>query len=83
MLDELTALSGELAPLAQDLASLLARFDGYDRRFAAALGKAVRGDRPWVDGSDRASCHTVWFELHEDLLSTLGRRRGEERAREG
>ena len=32
-------------------------------------------------GSTRAridSCHTGWFELHEDLLSTLGLERGEE-----
>jgi len=24
------------------------------------------------------SYHTVWFELHEDLLATLGRRRGDD-----
>jgi hypothetical protein len=25
------------------------------------------------------SYHTVWFELHEDLLATLGRQRSQER----
>jgi hypothetical protein len=43
----------------------------------------VAGDRPWVDGSDRDSCHTVWFQLHEDLLATLGLRRGDEAAGPG
>jgi hypothetical protein len=31
-----------------------------------------------TEAGDRDSCHTVWFELHEDLLSTLGIRRGDE-----
>jgi hypothetical protein len=30
------------------------------------------GQRDWVDGHDRDSCHTVWIQFHEDLLATLG-----------
>jgi len=25
-----------------------------------------------VDHTDVDSCHRVWFELHEDLIATLG-----------
>ena len=33
------------------------------------------GDPSWVDRTGADSCHTVWFELHEDLIATLGLRR--------
>ena len=53
----------------------LGRFDGYDDRFAAALRKAREGEHLFVDGRVD-SCHRIWFELHEDLLATLGIERG-------
>jgi len=34
------------------------------------------GDGGWVDRTDVESCHRVWFELHEDLVATLGVDRG-------
>lgn len=64
--DELAAIEAGLGPLADRLARLLARFRGYDTRFAGAR------HRGWVDGTDVDSCHRVWFELHEDLVATLG-----------
>jgi hypothetical protein len=42
------------------------------RLYTAALSKAQAGQRDWVDGHDRDSCHTVWIQFHEDLLATLG-----------
>ncbi|GEL98174.1 hypothetical protein [Cellulomonas terrae] len=60
------------APLADRLRLLLARFGGYDARFAAARRRAHAGGTGWVDGTDADSCHRVWFELHEDLVATLG-----------
>jgi hypothetical protein len=32
-----------------------------------------------VDGPDRDSCHLVWIQFHEDLLATLGIKRGSDR----
>ncbi|MEV6284704.1 transcriptional regulator [Kribbella sp. NPDC051770] len=72
----LTALSLRLDELVQRLSGVLDRMGGYDLRFAAALGKVPR-DPTWVDGSGKDSCHTVWFELHEDLIATLGVERGQ------
>jgi hypothetical protein len=60
-----------LARVEKRLTSHLHRFAGYHLRFTTALTKA--GDDPaWITGTDRDSCHRVWFELHEDLIATLG-----------
>lgn len=60
-----------LAALEARLTRHLARFAGYHRRFAAALDHAAT-EPAWITGIDRDSCHRVWFELHEDLIATLG-----------
>lgn len=72
VLDELSAIDQALAPLAARLDDVLARFSGYDSRFSTALTRAKAGDNGSVDRSDADSCHRVWFELHEDLIATLG-----------
>jgi len=78
VLDELTVIGAELTRLTDSLVSVLARFDGYADRFGTALARARAGDGQWVAGVGVASCHAVWMELHEDLLSTLGIPRGVE-----
>lgn len=77
--DVLRALHGvdqDLAPLIERLTAVLTRFHGYDTRFSAALTRARAGHTAWVDHTDIDSCHRVWFELHEDLVATLGMDRG-------
>ncbi|MEU7903520.1 transcriptional regulator [Actinoplanes sp. NPDC049118] len=76
VLDELTSIGGELVRLNGALAGVLTRFGGYDERFGAALARARAGEGQWVTGVGVASCHAVWMELHEDLLSTLEIPRG-------
>ncbi|WP_229069158.1 transcriptional regulator [Actinoplanes sp. DH11] len=54
-----------------ELAAALPRFGRYPDRLGAALGRVRAGDLEWLaDGMD--SYHSVWFQLHEDLLATLG-----------
>jgi hypothetical protein len=36
------------------------------------------GDHNYVTKLTIDSYHTIWFELHEDLMATLGIRRGED-----
>jgi DNA-binding MarR family transcriptional regulator len=67
----LAAASRALAELEERLTGWLARFAGYYRRFDAAVLRAP-ADPGWVTATDRDSCHRVWFELHEDLIATLG-----------
>ena len=54
-----------------------ARYAIYKFKLTAALEKAEDGDINWVSDARTASYHTVWFELHEDLLRVLGRVREE------
>ncbi|SJM71547.1 transcriptional regulator [Gulosibacter sp. 10] len=78
ILDELAALGAALAELEARLAGVLARLSGYADRYAAALQRARSGMHEWVDRTDTDSCHRVWFQLHEDLLATLGLSRAAE-----
>lgn len=64
------------AELCARLTACLARFDGYADRYLSALHKVNMGQRAWVDGHDRDSCHILWIQFHEDLLATLGIPRG-------
>ncbi|TCO23483.1 hypothetical protein EV652_109311 [Kribbella steppae] len=74
---ELTALAEQLGPLTETLEGVLNRFQGYRTRFATALERVQAGDTGWVDRTNVDSCHKVWFELHEDLIATLGLVRGD------
>ncbi len=70
----LSALAGpaaELQHLEARLTAVVERFAGYHARFSAALEQAAQNPE-WINGTDRDSCHRVWFELHEDLIATLG-----------
>ncbi len=78
ILDELAALHRAIVPLVGRLTDVLSRFAGYDARFAAALQRAWSGEYDWVDRTNVDSCHRVWFQLHEDLVATLGIDRGAE-----
>jgi hypothetical protein len=78
VLESLDVLDAALSALVGELTDVLARFAGYDDRFDQALGRAQAGDPAWVTGVGIDSCHSVWMELHEDLLATLGLERGAE-----
>ena len=72
VLERLGGLAVAMAPVVVRLATALERFAGYDTRFAAALNRARQGRHAFVDGTGIDSCHVVWFQLHEDLIATLG-----------
>ncbi len=76
VLTDLSRLGRRLEPIGASLAGVLDRFAGYPERFADALARVDQGERKYVDEPRIDSCHTVWFQLHEDLLSTLGLERG-------
>jgi hypothetical protein len=76
VLQTLTWLEGPFGRLGDQLSGCLERFGGYRDRYSSALARAMTGQKAWVDGHDRDSCHTVWIQFHEDLLATLGLPRG-------
>ncbi len=75
---QLEGLHAKVTPICADLGAALGRFGGYGARLAEALGRVQAGDHDWFTKPMIASYHTVWFELHEDLLATLGIERSSE-----
>jgi hypothetical protein len=59
------------------LAAHVPRFEIYRTKLLTALERAEDGDIEWVSAVRVESYHTVWFELHEDLLRLMGRERQE------
>ncbi|MFC0582784.1 transcriptional regulator [Micrococcoides hystricis] len=78
VLQELSTLGREVAPLLARVVSVLARFEGYVERYESALNRGKNGGHDWIDKTHIDSCHRVWFQLHEDLIATLGIDRGQE-----
>lgn len=59
------------------LAKGLPRLTYYRTHLLSALEKAEDGEIEWVSDARIESYHTLWFELHEDLLRIVGRTRVE------
>lgn len=77
---DLKGLDDGVQPICAELAGLLGRFGVYAPRFVLALEKLNAGELEWFTKPIMESYHTVWFELHEDLLATLGINRADEQA---
>ena len=78
VLDRLSALHADTIAWLAPLASALPRLDRYRGRLNRALHLARAGDGRFVASPRVDSYHTVWFELHEDLIRLAGRRRADE-----
>jgi hypothetical protein len=78
VITRLALLDDAVQPIVADLAETLSRFGGYGARLAGALAKVQGGDVDWFTKPTIDSYHTVWFELHENLLATLGIERSTE-----
>jgi hypothetical protein len=55
-----------------------ARFASYRSRLRAARALVDDGQFEWVTSPRCDSYHTVWMQLHEDLLLALGADRSSE-----
>jgi hypothetical protein len=77
VLDRLGKIHDRIEPVLAALARVVPRLKIYAAKLAAALDKAEDGDTDWVSDIRRESYHTVWFELHEDLLRIMGTVRDE------
>jgi hypothetical protein len=76
----LVAVDERFRPLLDDIVAVAARLAPYRGRFRDALEKVRGGDHAFVARPIADSYHTVWFELHEELIGLLGRTRAEEAA---
>ena len=69
-----TRAMASLSDLEVRLTAVLPRFRGYADRLEQAVTNAA-SEPAWLTATDRDSFHRIWFELHEDLMATLGLRR--------
>ena len=69
---DLASLHNRVEPLCDELAGALERYRPYGDQLSRAVANVEAGERDWFTKPRLASYHTVWFELHEDLLTTLG-----------
>lgn len=77
VLDRLGALHERYAPILKELVARVPRLAVYGTKLQHALEQAENGAVQWVADVKIESYHTVWFEMHEDLLRILGRQRDE------
>jgi hypothetical protein len=77
IIDRLGELHERAEAALEKLARVLPRFSIHRDKLAAALEKAEDGDIAWVSDAKIESYHTLWFELHEDLLRLMRREREE------
>jgi hypothetical protein len=71
VLDRFVDLDRRADVVCAGLTAALPRFGRYRTRLTAALDRARSGALEHLADS-MTSYHTVWFQLHEDLLATLG-----------
>jgi hypothetical protein len=77
IIDRLGQLHERIDPILKKFAASEPRLRYYQTALTTALTKAEDGEHAWVSEIKRPSYHTVWFELHEDLLRLVGRVREE------
>lgn len=77
---QLADLHQQFIPVVKHATELAPRLAIYARRFDEALNKVESGDHSWFLRPIIDSYHTLWFELHEDLIGLTGRTRADEAA---
>ncbi|MEU0506204.1 pyruvate, phosphate dikinase [Nocardia sp. NPDC005998] len=80
ILARLSTLHHRVAPLVERIGAIAPRLTPYTDRLTRAVERMNGGDHSWVARPIMDSYHTVWFELHEDLIGLCGLSRADEAA---
>jgi len=72
VLSELSHAQEQAGTLLKRLASLAPRLAHYGARLQRSATRVAAGDRAYVAGVSVDSFHSVWFELHEELIALAG-----------
>jgi pyruvate,orthophosphate dikinase len=80
VLDRLPDIHARVTPVVDRLGERVPRLAPYSTRLQTALARVEAGDSDWLLKPLIDSYHTVWFELHEELISVCGLTRLDEAA---
>jgi hypothetical protein len=72
VLHRLDEIHQRVVPIIAAAARQVPRLSAYRDKLAAALEKVKAGDTIWLTRVIADSYHTVWFELHEELILAAG-----------
>ncbi len=78
VIDRLSALDERVAPVVSRLSRTVVRFAAYRPRLRTALERVDEGTTEWLTSPRLDSYHTVWMQMHEDLLLAIGGDRANE-----
>jgi len=80
VITRLNDLDEMVKPVFSSAADLAPRLNRYIERLAHALRELLAGDHSFLAAPLKDSYHTVWFEMHEELILLCGRNRADEAA---
>jgi len=78
VLERLDDTHRAILPVLDAASAIAPRLRMYSSRLSAARQRVAAGETRWLAAPLVDSYHTVWFELHEDLLSVAGLNRSDE-----
>ena len=78
VLDNLSGLHEDTLAWMAPLTAAFGRFGRYQARLDLALARARDGNQRYVCSPRVDSYHSIWFELHEDLIRLAGHQRSDE-----
>jgi hypothetical protein len=78
VIDRLATVDERVAPILRGTTKQVARFGAYRPRLRHARERVNEGEHEWLTSPRIDSYHTVWMQLHEDLLLALGHDRASE-----
>lgn len=73
---DLSDIHDEVVRIFGELTKIIPRYKHYVERMGSALEK-IKKEKHGYLVENKESYHNIWFELHEDLLRLLGKRRDE------
>jgi hypothetical protein len=80
--DRLDEVHSAIGPVLRRMAAIEPRLAGYRPRLQEALDKFDDGEWSWLASPLMDSYHTVWMQLHQELILMLGLTRADDEARE-
>jgi hypothetical protein len=80
--DRLDEVHSAIGPVLRRMAAVEPRLAGYRPRLQDALDKFDDGESAWLASPLMDSYHTVWMQLHQELILMLGLTRAADEARE-